>query len=308
MQTSLNPSNTIPARRALLITAWGVTLFVSILPVILFREIGGSEPGWLFWARVGLPAVVCAATFFWPAIKPLRQYFLVIVLLDLSEYLFAWVGGTALWKSWFDGPQVSFITSMLGTQLLRIAVAFTMILVMLVIKKKSSAFCLVRGDINAISAPVRWLGINEPGSWKTFGGIFALCISLGTLAFLVIAGRPSLTALAGALPLIPMVVLFALMNSFSEEFNYRATFLSTLEEPVGRYHSLLLTAFYFGIGHFYGVPYGVVGVILASFLGWLLGKSMLETRGFFWPWFIHFLQDVLIFSFMAIGSVTAGGK
>lgn len=34
---------------------------------------------------------------------------------------------------------------------------------------------------------------------------------------------------------------------------------------------------------------------------------MLETRGFFWAWFTHFVQDVLIFSFMAAGSITPGG-
>jgi len=62
-----------------------------------------------------------------------------------------------------------------------------------------------------------------------------------------------------------------------------------------------------GIGHYFGVPYGVVGVIMASFLGWMLGKAMLETRGFFWAWLIHFVQDVLIFTFMAAGSITPGG-
>ena len=68
-----------------------------------------------------------------------------------------------------------------------------------------------------------------------------------------------------------------------------------------------MVAAYFGILHFYGVPYGVVGVLLAGFLGWLLAKSMLETRGLFWAWFIHFWQDVWIFSFMAVGLVVAGG-
>jgi len=38
-----------------------------------------------------------------------------------------------------------------------------------------------------------------------------------------------------------------------------------------------------------------------------LGKAMLETRGFTWAWFIHFIQDVLIFSFMAAGSISPGG-
>lgn len=104
-----------------------------------------------------------------------------------------------------------------------------------------------------------------------------------------------------------MVLLAAALNAFNEEMSYKASFLSVLEEPVGKSQSLLLMAAYFGIGHYYGIPYGTVGVLMAAFLGWLLGKSMLETRGLAWAWFLHLLQDILIFSFLAIGSVSPGG-
>ena len=134
-----------------------------------------------------------------------------------------------------------------------------------------------------------------------------LFISLGTLAFLVIAGRPAPDIARRALPFLPMVLLAAALNAFSEEITYRASFLSVLEGPVGRRQALRLTAVYFGILHYYGVPYGVIGVVLAGLLGWILGKSMQETHGMFWGWFIHFWQDVWIFSFLAIGSITPGG-
>jgi hypothetical protein len=42
-------------------------------------------------------------------------------------------------------------------------------------------------------------------------------------------------------------------------------------------------------------------------MGWVLAKAMLETRGFFWSWWIHFLQDVVIFIFIVAGTVTPGG-
>ncbi|HKL12543.1 MAG TPA: CPBP family glutamic-type intramembrane protease, partial [Halanaerobiales bacterium] len=71
--------------------------------------------------------------------------------------------------------------------------------------------------------------------------------------------------------------------------------------------SLYLTSLFFGIAHFYGVPYGVVGVIMATFLGYIIGKSMLETRGFFWAFIIHMILDILIFSFMALNMITPGG-
>ena len=103
------------------------------------------------------------------------------------------------------------------------------------------------------------------------------------------------------------ILLAAALNAFNEEVTYKASFLSVLEGPVGPHQAVYMVAAYFGIGHYYGVPYGVIGVLLAGFLGWFLAKSMQETRGLFWAWFIHFWQDVWIFSFMAIGSILPGG-
>jgi hypothetical protein len=38
-----------------------------------------------------------------------------------------------------------------------------------------------------------------------------------------------------------------------------------------------------------------------------MGKSMVETGGFFWAWFIHFLQDVVVFFFLAAVALNASG-
>jgi membrane protease YdiL (CAAX protease family) len=133
-------------------------------------------------------------------------------------------------------------------------------------------------------------------------------LSLGLLVFVFAFGSlPSSGALRSVLPLIPFVFLFAASNAFGEEMIYRAPWLAALEGAVGPVHTLLMTAMYFGIYHFYGVPYGVLGVIMAFIPGWLMGKAMLETRGFFWAWFIHLWMDVVIFTFIALGSVTPGG-
>jgi hypothetical protein len=34
---------------------------------------------------------------------------------------------------------------------------------------------------------------------------------------------------------------------------------------------------------------------MSTLLGWLLAKSVLETRGLGWAWIVHFSQDVIIF-------------
>jgi membrane protease YdiL (CAAX protease family) len=57
---------------------------------------------------------------------------------------------------------------------------------------------------------------------------------------------------------------------------------------------------FFGIAHFFGTPGGLLGAALAVFMGWILGKAMVETRGLLWAWWIHFLGDVVVFVFLAL--------
>ena len=118
-----------------------------------------------------------------------------------------------------------------------------------------------------------------------------------------IQALPRLRLLPSILPLLPFVVIFAAMNAFSEEMSFRAALLAPLDGKVTRQQSLLLTAFFFGIAHWDGMPNGVTGVLMSGVLGWLLGKSMLETRGYFWAWFIHFTQDIIVFAFVALGMI-----
>jgi uncharacterized protein len=305
-QLEINPASKI-RNPILLAFAWGAMLIVSTLPTILWNELGGGAPDWLFWAKVGFTGLLVLVTFLWTTIRPLRMFLITINVLYLAEWGFTSIGQTPVWINLFGSQNTPFTLSMLGTQLLRLCVALVMVVYLWAFKHNRRGFFLVKGQTDATAAPIPLI-MSRPTSWSKLGPILCLCVSLGLLVFLVIAGRPSLSVLGIAIPLLPAVLLLAGMNAFSEEMNYRASFLSTLPGDIGSNQSLLITASYFGIGHYYGVPYGMIGVLMAGLLGWLLGKSMLETKGFFWAWLIHFIQDVLIFSFMAIGSVTPGGR
>jgi hypothetical protein len=142
--------------------------------------------------------------------------------------------------------------------------------------------------------------MRKPAPWTRIGSIFAVVFGTVTLVFLIFTYRPSFGAFLQALPLIPVVLLIAAINAFNEEFTLRAAPLSELWPVVGKQQALLITTVFFGLGHFYGVPNGALGVLLSGFLGWFLGKSMLETKGFFWAWLIHFIPDVSIFTFYAM--------
>ena len=295
-------------RTPVLITAWTVILTIALFKIVL-QEIFHYpvSPN----LQYGLPALIVLAgfglTFVWKAIRPLRAFFgLFIVLLAAQWLVYTRVDALPFYRAWIKNP--SFSVYMLAEEGLNLMVTLAVIAYLFILLKKRTAFFLTMGDLAApVQEPIKWLGIKTGDKWNAVAPIATVCISLGTLVFLVLAGKPSLSSLARVLPFLPAVLLAAVVNAFTEEMTIKASFLSLLKDVAGKQQSLLLMAAYFGILHFYGVPYGITGVIMATFLGWFLGKSMLETRGLFWAWFIHFWQDVLIFIFLAIGFVTPGG-
>jgi len=91
-----------------------------------------------------------------------------------------------------------------------------------------------------------------------------------------------------------------LSNSFVEEIITRLAVVVVLKDILKDRAIPFVSALIFGTVHYWGNPGGLLGVIVAGFLGWLLAKSILETKGIFWAWLIHFLQDVIIISALLI--------
>lgn len=296
------------SRKSIIVTAWVFLLLASALPTIFMQEILSQTVTGNLHALMtgGILLLGMALTFVWKTIRPLRMFFLLYLILVIAEWFIDnRVNQLPFYRSWLNNP--SFSVSMLAEQSRRLMTTLVVIAALLLIHKHAGAFFLVKGNTRASVEPVKWLGIKDGERWNKLGRLFTVFISLGTLAFLVIAGRPPLNILMRVLPFLPAILIAAALNAFNEEMTYKASFLSVLEGSVGRQPALWLMAANFGLGHYYGVPYGIVGVIMATFLGWFLGKSMLETRGLWWAWFIHFWQDVWIFLFLAIGSIAPGG-
>lgn len=290
------------------IAAWSVVLLCSLLPRVILQEIFGQTVSMGMQAVISLGVIAFAllVALIWQPLHGLRHFLILfLVFTGIRWLVYEQLDRLPVYRSWLTNP--SFNVFMLAEQSLHLVVTLVMVAALFMLGKKRADFYLARGDISAPAAGVNWLGVRQGEAWSRAGLRLTIYISLGTLAFLVIAGRPPAEFVLKALPYLPAVLLAAALNAFNEEVSYKAGFLSVLEGPVGARQAVYMVAVYFGIAHYYGVPYGVVGVLLATFLGWLLARSMQETRGLFWAWFIHFWQDVWIFSFLAIGSIIPGG-
>lgn len=155
------------------------------------------------------------------------------------------------------------------------------------------------GKINAHILPAPLVGINPKPSdtWMNVGINFLVVISLVTAGIIYFQSPTEGSISLKAFMLnLPTVVLFALCNAFVEESITRFAPIVLLKDKIADSHIAIISALLFGFAHYWGSPGGITGILVAGFLGWLLAKSILETKGIFWAFLIHFVQDVIIFS------------
>jgi membrane protease YdiL (CAAX protease family) len=152
------------------------------------------------------------------------------------------------------------------------------------------------GNLRANPSPVTLLGIKASDTWLQVGRSFAIIITIATAVFIYMGVLNNQLPLEQLLTVLPWAVLLSVSNAFVEESLTRFGVVVSLYGRVPNKVIFWTAALIFGIPHYFGVPGGPVGALMAGFLGWLLAKSLVETRGIFWAWFIHFLQDVVILS------------
>jgi membrane protease YdiL (CAAX protease family) len=146
----------------------------------------------------------------------------------------------------------------------------------------------------------------EAHEWSWFGLVIGLAFTAGTILFM----SSSVTAQHGAInrsffTLLPLVILFAATNAWSEEIFTRFVIVTGLYGKLSPVAICRVSAIVFGAPHYFGTPSGFFGVLMAGLLGWFLAKSVIDTRGMKWALLIHFLQDLVIFG---AGAMVLAGK
>ncbi|TDN91608.1 CPBP family intramembrane glutamic endopeptidase [Microbacterium sp. BK668] len=287
------------ATRQAVAVAWGLIVIVSALPAIGWALVGQSTPRWLPWLQAGVAVGVALSGIWWRPARPLWRF--AVTLAALSLLLQALPVLTQALRPLADlAPSGGFAERMMVEQSAKLIIAAAMIGVLLLLGFDRRRFFLTTGELDAPLRPARLLGFPRRDPWWKFGLVwgFGIAAALFTVQWLI--ARPSAAELIAVLPLLPAILLFASINAFNEEMTYRAPVIATLEQPLGSVQALWMSAAFFGIAHYFGVPGGPLGAVASVFMGWILGKAMIETRGLFWAWFIHTLSDVAIFTFLAM--------
>jgi membrane protease YdiL (CAAX protease family) len=157
-------------------------------------------------------------------------------------------------------------------------------------------YFLAFGDVNASAS-----GMRLP--WKIAGPITGILLAALTTAAILAMNPLATVTISSAIPLLPAVLLFALMNAFGEELAYRAAPLSQLWLVVGKRQAVWMTALWFGLGPYYGgISFGAIGAVFFTLIAVLFGKALVEIRGLAVPVFMHLLGDIILYMILALGS------
>lgn len=284
--------------KSLLTFAWIGTLFASFLTNVIWKEIFGGDIQTGFYIRLGLTLSLLLLTFVWSATRALREYWLLILALILGDIAASALQGLPAWGAiWNSSP--SWFVQNLGVQLPRLLLTLFAWITLVLMGMKRRDYFFVVGQLDAPNEPIPWLGEKQIEPWTRYGVRWAVSMFIVALFVIGLGFRPSLESLGKIVPFFPAILVFAMLNSFNENFASRASLLPHLLPVFGKAQSLLLPAVFFGMWHYYGFPPGT-GMILPIFLGWVSAKAMVETRGFFWSWAIQVPLDVIVFSIYAI--------
>ncbi len=189
---------------------------------------------------------------------------------------------------------------MITTGLANLAIAFAVLLVAWRLCGRSLGAMNVRiGDLRAKLKPA-WFRIADiPLRWRLVGPVVAVVSAVCVRLFLASVGRPG--------PFESGLLLWALVlaanNAFVEEAIYRSALIASVQTDFGSLQAVAASAVIFGLTHWNGIPFGVTGVLMTLAFGLLAGKAMLETKGMFWPWFMHMLPDIVIYYHWGTGAV-----
>jgi membrane protease YdiL (CAAX protease family) len=292
-------SPAVAKAQPLLTIAW-VVMLLTIVPEIVLRAFLQADTAWITPVRMLLLAVLVAVTFVWDWIRPLRGFFMVM----LGIYVFeAWLMSSVVLQSqaWVSIFGTTGQSAFFGERVVRLGAVVLMFGLLTAMGFKRKDLYLQVGDLRAPFEPVGWLGIKKPEPWTRFGRNYAIVLAILLLVFLVPAFRPDLSKLSIGIVLFAAVC--AVINAFAEEFLYRSALLPQLLPLFGKSSALLLAAWWFGLGHWFGVPNGLTGVLLTAFGGWIFGKSMIETKGMGWAMILHFISDFLVYMVLLLAAV-----
>jgi membrane protease YdiL (CAAX protease family) len=196
----------------------------------------------------------------------------------------------------------SFVNGLAKYQVFALTIGILTTIAILILNPESKQFLNI-GQLSTIAEKEKWLGINGKSSWTVNGLQLLFFVSIATGIFMFLAVKYTNSIDNFQWSFIPLVLLFSLTNSLTEELIFRFGIVGGLFNYYPKLTILIVSAILFGLPHYFGYPNGFIGIVMSGVLGYILCKATIETKGLSIAWIIHFIQDIIIFTALMMTNV-----
>ncbi len=273
----------------------------STLPDILWQESGHSSVFGLTVIESSVILIAALAALWIPAWRGLTRFLLAISILNLTwGYISPALAGSSSVLAVTDHVSWGARLFLLRTFTLSGAILVSLTLIGSGLTRRDLFLC--KGNLAAPAQPIPFIGLRKPIPWTSLGPGIILVFAAALAPYLYLTVHPNFNVSERIIRSLPWSLAVAILNAASEEFQFRSVLLAHLKGEFPASEAVLLTAVFFGVGHYFGQPSGMLGVLMAGFAGWIWARSMIETRGGVWAFVIHMAQDMVIFTFLAVGA------
>ena len=305
----ISPSNKVgqsapPSRVSPRDYVWAAVLIACGVPGIVCDQFGIHPGIWLSVSELFVILGLAALAAKLHPVKDLVGFLLAIAALKFGwEIAVPWIEASSVYQSVtssLDWSQRFFLR-----RAIRLIGALLMIVTLIGSGIGRRELFLMLGNWRVPVQPEPFLRFRRQVPWTRFAVALLLIFGVVLPLFLYFTLHPDLGQAHRLLPLLPLAIVTSAMNAANEEFQFRSVLLARLKNIVSAREAVVLAGVLFGVGHFFGQPGGWVGALMAGIAGWIWAKSMIETRGFTIAFASHFVQDMVIFAFLAMSPAAA---
>ena len=296
----MNPATPATSNSWPRIVAW-TAVIGSTLPDVVWQESGHRASVWFPVLESSLILLAAAVAIWSPSLRKLARFLIAIAILNFTwDYLSPTLVALPAVHAITDNTSWGARWLLERTFTLSGAALVSLTLIGSGITRRDLFLC--KGNPAAPVQLSTFLGLRKPVPWTWLGPALIVVFALALAPYLYLTVFPNFSGTGRILRTFPWILAIATLNAASEEFQFRSVLLAHLGGVFSPAENVLLTAAFFGMGHYYGQPSGSLGVLMAGFAGWIWARSMIDTRGGVWAFSIHMAQDVVILTFLVVGA------
>ena len=173
-------------------------MLLSKLPLVIARDILGTDIPWIMPAWVGTATLLFISTYVWQSLKPLRTYFLVMGIIWLMALFAPILSQSAVWQNLFSGR--SEMVAILGDRVFLVIEAFILVVALLLMGTKRRDIFLTLGDLKAPLGGQALATRRRFLTWPVFGTVISLLLGGLFFLFLISQNPNALSNPAAVLP------------------------------------------------------------------------------------------------------------